>query len=93
MYKDMNTGNRSRIKMLSATRPNEVVRVVNFRGGRGFSENLAQLGVLPGLPLRVITSGRFGPVIIACRGGRIAIGRGMAERIEVVTEGLVPIKK
>ena len=76
--------------MLSEARANEKVRVVKLHGGRGLTENLTQLGLLPGSQVHVITAGRFGPVIVACRGGRVAIGRGMAQRIEVATEGAVP---
>ncbi|HQH54088.1 MAG TPA: FeoA family protein [Candidatus Hydrogenedentes bacterium] len=72
--------------MLSEARSNETVRVVKCHGGRGFKENLARLGVLPGVLLQVIAKGRSGPVIISCRGCRIAIGQGMAERIEVIRE-------
>lgn len=74
---------------MSTARANEVVRVVRLHGGRGLSENLAQLGILPGVQLQVIASGRTGPVIVVCRGGRIAIGRGMAERIEVMADNAV----
>jgi ferrous iron transport protein A len=84
----MNIASKGKTQMLSEAHENDVVRVIGFHGGRGFSENLAQLGVLPGLQVRVIAKGPAGPVIIACRGGRIAIGRGMAQRIEVVKESL-----
>lgn len=72
--------------MLSEALHGSTVRVVRLHGGRGFRENLERLGVLPGVSLHVAGKGFSGPVIIVCRGGRIAIGRGMAERIEVAPE-------
>lgn len=85
-YMETGTVNGTRTKMLSEARSNETVRVVRLHGGRGLSDNLAGLGVLPGTTVRVVAKGSSGPVVIACRGGRIAIGRGMAERVEVVEQ-------
>ena len=81
----MHTGiaNGTHTKRLSEARSQETVRVVRLLGGRGFTENLASLGILPGVTVRLVAKGRSGPVVIECRGGRIAIGRGMAERVEV----------
>ncbi len=70
--------------MLSDARGDETVRVVRLHGGRGFTETLTDLGVLPGTVLRVLAAGACGPLVVSCRGSRIAIGRGMAERVEVV---------
>ena len=71
-------------RMLSETRGDETVRVVRLHGGRGFKETLADLGVLPGTVLRVVAAGACGPLVVRCRGSRIAIWRGMAEGVEGV---------
>jgi Fe2+ transport system protein FeoA len=52
-------------------------------GGRHMRGRLAALGLLPGTELEVIQNSGHGPFILAVRGSRIVIGRGMASRIEV----------
>ncbi|HPK00526.1 MAG TPA: ferrous iron transport protein A [Candidatus Hydrogenedentes bacterium] len=81
---DTHAMEHAQTRMLSDARADETVRVVRLLGGCGFKETLANLGVLPGTALRVLTGGASGPQLVLCRGCRIAIGRGMAERVEVV---------
>ena len=52
-------------------------------GGRQLRGRLAALGLLPGTELEVIQNSGHGPFVIAVKGSRIVIGRGMASRIEV----------
>jgi len=63
---------------LGMARPDEMVSVVVIKAGR-----LADMGLSPGVSLRVIHSQMRGPVIIDLRGSRLALGRGMAQRILV----------
>jgi Fe2+ transport system protein FeoA len=54
------------------------------RTQRGFVKRLTDLGLTPGTPLRVVKAAPFrGPIEIVVRGSRLALGRGMAERILV----------
>ncbi len=82
----VNTTDGTKTTTLSEAVNGSTVRVVRLHGGRGFRENLERLGLLPGVLLQIAGKGPAGPVIVVCRGGRIAIGRGMAERIEVAPE-------
>lgn len=68
---------------LSMATPGQEVRLVAVRGGWGIRRRLAEMGLTPGETLRVIQSGPSGPLVIAVRGFRLALGRGMAHRIEV----------
>jgi Fe2+ transport system protein FeoA len=52
-------------------------------GGRQMRGRLAAMGLLPGTELEVIQNSGKGPFIVAVRGSRIVIGRGMAARMEV----------
>ena len=52
-------------------------------GGRQLRGRLAALGLLPGTELEVIQNSGSGPFVVAVKGSRIVIGRGMASRIEV----------
>lgn len=58
-------------------------------GGRsyGFEKRLMDMGLTPGTRITVVKSAPFhGPLEILVRGSRLALGRGMAERIFVETE-------
>jgi len=69
---------------LSMVAAGESVRLVRIRGGRHVRQRLAELGLTPGTALRVIQSEAFGPLIVAFKDdARLALGRGMAHKIEV----------
>jgi len=59
------------------------VRVVAVHGGWGIRRRLAEMGLNPGETIRVVQSDMSGPMVVAVRGSRLALGRGMAHRIEV----------
>ncbi|MGQ9781801.1 MAG: FeoA family protein [Nitrososphaeria archaeon] len=53
----------------------------------GFERRLADMGLTPGTLVTVVKSAPLqGPVEVLVRGSRLALGRGMAERIYVVVE-------
>ncbi len=53
----------------------------------GFQKRLEDMGLTPGTKVTVVKSAPFhGPVELKVRGFRLAIGRGMAERILVRVE-------
>ncbi|MEO2082482.1 MAG: FeoA family protein [Desulfurobacteriaceae bacterium] len=58
------------------------VRVVSIGGGFGVRNRLAAIGVYPGAVVKVVKSPP-GPIIIEVAGSRMAIGKGMAAKIEV----------
>lgn len=58
------------------------VRIVSVNCGRGCSEKLSSLGLVPGTSVTVL-SNAGGPVVLDVKGSRLAIGRGMALRILV----------
>ena len=52
--------------------------------GCGFRRRLEDLGLTPGTEITMVKSALFnGPVEVYVRGSRLAVGRGMAERIFV----------
>jgi ferrous iron transport protein A len=60
------------------------VRVTRFMGGGGLTIKLHCLGIMPGDIARVIRMAPFGgPVLIEIGGREIALGRGIAKKIEV----------
>ena len=59
-----------------------IVREVH--GGFGLRRRLGDVGVLPGGTVEVLRSGALGgPVLLAIRGARLAIGQRQAQKIEV----------
>jgi ferrous iron transport protein A len=60
-------------------------RVVDLEGGREFRERMYSLGLGIGRELRVLRAGNGtrGPISLAVGEVRLAIGRGMADKIRV----------
>ena len=63
--------------------PGEEVTIVDIRAGRGLTQRLVDMGLIPGTPVRIINSQMPGPVIIDLRGSRLALGYGVAQKIIV----------
>ena len=61
----------------------ETVTVTGVRAGWGLQRRLADMGLTPGVQIRVINSQMAGPVLIDLRGSRVALGRGVAQKILV----------
>jgi ferrous iron transport protein A len=70
---------------LSRVPPGGRATIVALGGGRGFQSRLISMGLKVGAEVRVIRGGMgtWGPTLIALGQGRLAIGRGMADRIMV----------
>jgi ferrous iron transport protein A len=62
--------------------PGKRVRVIDIKGGLGLRNRLAAIGIYPGAEVTVVKSPP-GPMIVEIAGTRIALGRGMAAKIEV----------
>jgi len=84
-------------KKLSELKPGETGVIVSIqaltthrhhrRRSWGFQRRLEDMGLTPGTKIMVVKSAPFhGPIEIHVRGSRLAIGRGMAERILVSVE-------
>jgi len=69
---------------LQQMRPGETGKIFDVRGGRGVVRRLTELGLAPGVRVRMVSdSGGFGPVIVQVGEAKIGIGRGMARRVLV----------
>ena len=67
---------------LTMVYPGQEVTLVDIDGGRGIRARLAGMGLTPGVKLRVLRTGQ-GPVMVAVRDTRLALGHGMAHKIIV----------
>jgi Fe2+ transport system protein FeoA len=70
---------------LTMARPGQRVRVTRVEGGQGLRGRLCAMGLVPGTPVEVVCFGG-GPVVLSVLGGRVMLGRGMAEKV-MVREG------
>ena len=70
-------------KPLSRARANEELTLVEINAGRKLTHRLAELGLTPGVKLRVVQV-NGGPLLVSVRGSRIALGRGMADKLLVI---------
>jgi Fe2+ transport system protein FeoA len=60
------------------------VRIIEYRGGRRISYKLRQLGLTPGREIKILRYAPMGgPVMVDVEGRSIAIGRGIAARVQV----------
>lgn len=70
-------------ELLSRAAPGERVIVSSVKAGWGLQRRLADMGLTPGVEVKVISSGRPGQVVIEVRGSRLALGHGVASKITV----------
>ncbi|MCI4397215.1 MAG: ferrous iron transport protein A [Acidobacteria bacterium] len=59
------------------------VRLVSVDGGHDMQSRLAAMGLVPGAEIEVLGNSSRGPFLIAVKGSRLMIGRGMAHKILV----------
>jgi Fe2+ transport system protein FeoA len=68
---------------LSAVPPGQRVRITNYAGGRMLRSRLASLGLNLGREVNIIQNNR-GLIIVGVNGGRVALGRGVSQKILTV---------
>lgn len=71
---------------LAMAQPGETVTVIGVRAGWRLQRRLADMGLTPGVQIRVINSQMAGPLLIDLRGSRVGLGRGVAQKILVKVE-------
>jgi len=57
--------------------------VAAFDGGRGQQRRLASMGLTIGAEVQSLISRGRGPIVVAVRQTRLALGRGIASRVQV----------
>ncbi len=68
---------------LSSVPTGQKVRLANIHAGNGLKSRLAAMGMVPNTEMLVISNGSPGPFVVAVKGCRIALGRGMARKVMV----------
>jgi ferrous iron transport protein A len=67
---------------LSSVPVGQPVQLAKIQAGRRLKHRLTELGLTPGVTLTIIQN-NGGPVLLSVRDSRIAIGREMANKIQV----------
>jgi Fur family ferric uptake transcriptional regulator len=68
---------------LSFVLPGEQVVIDRLEGGSQVQQRLADMGLTPGTTIEVIKASGPGPIIVAFRGSRLALGRGLSQKVLV----------
>jgi Fe2+ transport system protein FeoA len=73
---------------LTSLEPGRRGRLVRIEGGHQVVHRLSELGLTPGVEIEVLRRNGGGPLLLAVRDTRLAIGRGMADKVlvEIVAE-------
>jgi len=71
---------------LTALSVGEEGEIVELRGGKGMLRRLLDMGFTPSTKVKMLASCPPGPVLIGVRDTRIALGRGIAQKIMVNRE-------
>ncbi|GEM_PF-1400619 len=78
-------GDRHLGRLLAECPPGATVVLQDIEAGHRLRARIAALGLVPGVRLHVLRQHGRGPVLIALHGSRLALGRGIAERMTVRT--------
>lgn len=66
--------------------PGEKARVISIHKGRGAERRMLEMGIVPGAEIEMLGKHPFhGPILLQVGNTRIALGRRMAEALEVET--------
>jgi len=84
--KEEKAGIKNKI-LLAHSRQGKKYVIENIYGGMCLNSRLNSMGIVPGDIVKVIYQAYGGPMTIAVKGVRIALGRGIAHKIEVSEYG------
>lgn len=74
---------RRPVMPLSFVLSGEEVVIDRLIGGRAAQQRLADMGLTPGTSVEVIKASGPGPIIVAFRGSRLALGHGLSHKVLV----------
>ncbi len=72
---------------LSFAPEGQLLKLVSIRGGWRVQKRLNALGLTPGTEVMIVSQNSGGPIILAVKDSRLAIGRGLLNHIQVEMDG------
>lgn len=73
------------VRPLSTAPQGQPLRVVKVAAGHRATRRLIEMGLTPGVEVKIVQD-NGGPIILAVRGSRLALGRCLAHKVLVSTE-------
>ena len=61
--------------------------MLGLEGGQAFREKIYSMGLNPGVTFKILLNSGHGPIQLEVRRTKLAIGRGMANRIKIKENG------
>lgn len=77
------SGQKKTLLSLKVGEKGVVVRII---GGQSACKRLNELGFVPGTEVKVVNKISSGPVMIQVKGSKLALGRGLANKVEVIVK-------
>ena len=77
-------GNEGKVVLLNGASCNKEYRIVRILGGALLHSRLHSMGIVPNETIKIVLSTGGGPIAVAVKGVRIALGRGVSHKIEVI---------
>lgn len=71
-------------KFLSEVSSGQKVKVSSIKAGRVLNSRLAAMGLVANAEILVVSSGSKGPFVITVKGAKMMLGRGIAQKIQVL---------
>ena len=68
---------------LALARAGIKLTVTDIQGGFGLQRRMADLGLIPGVSITIMSGCHPGPLLIDVRGSRLGLGFGVAQKITV----------
>ena len=60
--------------------------IFQIKSGRAACKRLNELGLIPGVMIELVNRITSGPVMIRVKGSKLALGRGLAQKVMVVVK-------
>lgn len=77
-----NNPNKNRITLLKL-HVGEKGKITRIIGGQSACKRLNELGLVPGVQVELVNRISSGPVMIRVKGSKLALGRGLAQKVEI----------
>ena len=68
---------------LSEVTEGQTVNIIRIDGGRDLRSRLTTMGLLPKTRIKVVRNGKSGPFVINVKNSKMALGRGIVDKIMV----------
>ena len=86
-FRELDKSHKKNTKSLLQLHVGKKGKIVCISGGQGACKRLNELGLVPGVEVELVNKISSGPVMVRVKGSKLALGRGLAQKIEVIKKG------